>query len=99
MKKPEEKPAPKKEEKKAAPIKEEITIDFSQSDYNWRVIYQQMPRKREEGAAHAQVMEWIREGKLVIKDFISDYYDFADSVQAYEDLLARKVLKKGIIKF
>lgn len=81
------------------PEKEEITIDFSKADYNWRVIYQQMPRKREEGAAHAQVMEWIREGKLNIKDFISDYYDFTDSVKAYEDLLSRKIMKKGIIKF
>jgi len=58
-----------------------------------------MPRKREEGAAHEQVMQWMAEGKLNIKDFISDYYDFADSVQAYEDLLSRKILKKGIIKF
>ena len=81
------------------PEKEEITIDFSKADYNWRVIYQQMPRKREEGAAHEQVMQWMAEGKLNIKDFISDYYDFADSVKAYEDLLARKILKKGIIKF
>ena len=81
------------------PEKEEITIDFSKADYNWRVIYQQMPRKREEGAAHAQVMEWIRSGKLVIKDFISDYFDFKDAVAAYDKLLAKKILKKGVIKF
>lgn len=81
------------------PEKEEITIDFSKSDYNWRVIFQQMPRKREEGAAHEQVMEWINSGKLVIKDFISDYFDFDHAVEAYEALLSRKILKKGIIKF
>ena len=81
------------------PEKEEITIDFSKCDYNWRVIYQQMPRKREEGAAHEQVMKWIRSGELVIKDFISDYFDFDDAVEAYEKLLSRKILKKGIIKF
>ena len=27
----------------ACPEKEEVTIDFSPADYNWRVIYQQMP--------------------------------------------------------
>ncbi|WP_295764239.1 zinc-binding dehydrogenase [uncultured Oscillibacter sp.] len=81
------------------PEKEEITIDFSPADYNWRVIYQQMPRKREEGAAHAQVMEWIRNGELNIKDFISDYYDFKDVLEAYDALLSRKVLKKGIVRF
>lgn len=81
------------------PEKEEITIDFSQADYNWRVIYQQMPRKREEGAAHEQVMQWIRSGQLNIKDFISDYLDFKDAVDAYDKLLSRKILKKGIIRF
>ncbi len=81
------------------PEKEEITIDFSQADYNWRVIFQQMPRKREEGEAHAQVLEWMRSGKLNIKDFISDYFDFDDAVEAYAKLLDRKIMKKGIIKF
>ncbi|SBW09995.1 conserved hypothetical protein [uncultured Eubacteriales bacterium] len=81
------------------PEKEEITIDFSKADYNWRVIYQQMPRKREEGEAHEQVLAWMRSGELNIKDFISDYFDFSDSVEAYAKLLDKKVLKKGIIKF
>ena len=81
------------------PEKEEITIDFSKADYNWRVVYQQMPRKEEEGAAHEQVMEWIRSGKLVVKDFISDYFKFEDSVHAYEKLLNREISKKGIIVF
>ncbi|HYE67230.1 MAG TPA: zinc-binding dehydrogenase, partial [Anaerovoracaceae bacterium] len=81
------------------PEKEEVTIDFSKASYNWSVIYQQMPRKEEEGAAHAQVLDWVRSGELVIKDFISDYYKFDDSIQAYEKLLNREVLKKGIITF
>ncbi len=81
------------------PEKEVVTIDFSKADYNWSVIYQQMPRKAEEGAAHAQVMEWIRSGELVIKDFISDYFKFDDSVEAYQKLLDRKIEKKGIIVF
>ncbi len=81
------------------PEKEEITIDFSKADYNWRVIYQQMPRKREEGLAHKQVLAWMRNGQLNIKDFISDYFQFKDAVHAYDLLLSRKILKKGIITF
>ena len=81
------------------PPVEQITIDFSKADYNWNVVYQQMPRKEEEGAAHEQVMDWIREGKLVVKDFISDYFKFEDSVEAYQKLLDRKINKKGIIVF
>ena len=37
------------------PEKEEVTIDFSPQAAQWRVVYQQMPRSGEEGAAHAQV--------------------------------------------
>lgn len=81
------------------PEKEEITIDFSPADYNWRVIYQQMPRKREEGQAHEQVLAWMRSGQLNIKDFISDYFPFDQAVEAYDKLLSKKILKKGIITF
>lgn len=79
--------------------KEEITIDFSQASYNWRLICQQMPSKPEEGSCHEQIMQWIKGGDLVIKDFISDYFDFKDSVNAFEKLLNREIMKKGIIKF
>lgn len=81
------------------PPVEQITIDFSKADYNWNVVYQQMPRKEEEGAAHEQVMEWIRDGKLVLKDFISDYFKFENSVEAHQKLLDRQISKKGIIVF
>lgn len=81
------------------PEKEEITIDFSKASYNWNVKFQQMPRKREEGEAHEQVMEWIQSGKLVVKEFISDYFTFEDSVQAYEKLLNREIMIKGIVTF
>lgn len=81
------------------PEKEEITIDFSKASYNWSVVYQQMPRKKEEGEAHEQIIQWIRTGDLVIKDFISDYFKFDDAVQAYEKLLNRQIMKKGIVVF
>ena len=81
------------------PEKEEITLDFSSASYNWNLIFQQMPRKIEEGEAHQQVLDWVRSGDLVVKDFISDYFDFNQSVEAYDKLLDRQVLKKGIITF
>jgi len=81
------------------PEKEEITIDFSPASYNFSVIYQQMPEKKEEADAHDQVVEWIRSGELVMKDYISDYFKFEDSLEAFDKLLNREILKKGIITF
>jgi len=79
--------------------KNEITIDFSKASYNWNFICQQMPDKKEEGNAHQQILDWIREGKLVMKDSISDYFQFDDAVMAYNKLLAGEILKKGIVRF
>ena len=77
----------------------QITLNFGAASYNWNFICQQMPEKAEEGVAHKQILEWVQEGKLVMKDFISDYFPFDDSVSAYDKLLGGKVLKKGIITF
>lgn len=79
--------------------KEQITIDFSAASYNWNFICQQMPRKDEEAAAHQQVLEWIRTGKLNPADFISDYFEFDQAIEAYQQMLDSKISKKGIIKF
>ena len=79
--------------------KEQITIDFSKASYNWNFICQQMPEKKEEADAHDQVLKWMRDGKIVMKDFISDYFEFDEAIEAYEKLLDRKILKKGIIRF
>lgn len=81
------------------PPVEQISIDFSKAPYNWGIQYQQFPKKPEEGAVHEQICTWIREGKLQIKDFISDYFKFEDSVEAFQKLLNREIQKKGIIVF
>lgn len=81
------------------PEKEEMTIDFSKANYNWNIIFQQMPVKAEEGAAHEQVMKWIASGKLVFKDFISDYFPIEKASEAYQKKLDRKIMGKGIITF
>lgn len=81
------------------PKKEDMHLDFHPADYNWVLNFQQMPRKDEEGAVHDEVIGWIREGKIDLKDFISDYYFIDDAVEAYQDAQNKKILKKGIIVF
>ena len=81
------------------PKTQELHIDFSRADYNWILNFQQMPRKDEEAAVHDELIGWIREGKLRLKDFISDYYTFDRAVQAYQDAVDRKIQKKAVIVF
>ncbi|HAX52056.1 zinc-dependent alcohol dehydrogenase [Muricomes intestini] len=81
------------------PRKEEMHIDFSKADYNWVINFQQFPLKGEEAIAHDEVIQWIREGKIDLKDYISDYFIFDDVIEAYDKALNKKVLKKGIVVY
>ena len=81
------------------PEKTEVTIDFARAPYNWRVIYQQIPYKKEEADTHRQILDWIREGKLDPHDFVSDVFPLDQAPQAYEKMLNKEILKKGVITF
>lgn len=75
------------------------TVDWTDAPYNWSLQFQQFPSKREEGEAHAQVMQWLHNGDISLDDFISDIFDFSDILGAFELLEQRKIAKKGIIRY
>ena len=74
-------------------------IDWSRAPYNWQLQFQQFPSKVEEGQAHNQVMNWLKAGVIDLKDYISDRFDFADILEAFEKLEARQIAKKCIIRY
>lgn len=74
-------------------------IDWSGAPYNWTLQFQQFPSKVEEGACTKQICEWIKDGTIDLKDYISDYFAFEDILKAFEKLEKRKISKKGIIVF
>ncbi|MBQ6551535.1 MAG: zinc-binding dehydrogenase [Lachnospiraceae bacterium] len=77
----------------------DMHLDWSQAPYNWTLQFQQFPSKIEEGEAHEQIIEWIREGRLNMKDYISDYFDFKNILDAFEKLEKKQIAKKGIIVY
>ncbi len=74
-------------------------IDWSRAPYNWQLHFQQFPSKKEEGACNEQIIKWIREGKICLKDFISDTFSFAQFREAFDRLEKKEIAKKGIILF
>ncbi|MDR1824528.1 MAG: zinc-binding dehydrogenase [Bifidobacteriaceae bacterium] len=72
-------------------------IDWSAADYNWTLQFQQMPRKAEEGAVHAQIMDWINAGVLDVDAFISHYFDFDHILDAFALVAERRPGTKKII--
>lgn len=74
-------------------------IDWSGAPYNWQLQFQQFPSKQEEGDAHHQIMNWLRAGVINLKEFISDYVDFADILSAFDKVEKREIAKKCIIRY
>lgn len=76
-----------------------MLLNWTDAPYNWKLNFQQMPYKEEEGACHEQILEWVSEGKLKLIDFISDFYSFNNVLTAFQDYRNGKTLKKVIIKY
>ena len=76
-----------------------MQIDWEKAPYNWQLQFQQFPGKEEEGEAHAQVMQWIKDGVIDLKDYITDYFPFENILEAFEKLARREIKGKGIIVY
>lgn len=81
------------------PKSSQMNLDWSGAPYNWKLNFQQMPSKEEEGKSLQSILQWIEEGKINLTDFISDYYDFEEVVQAFKDYTEGKITKKAVIVF
>ncbi len=76
-----------------------MEINWAEAPYNWQLQFQQFPSKVEEGAAHNQVMNWLKAGVIDLKDYISDYFDFEDILAAFEKLEKKQIAKKCVIRY
>lgn len=76
-----------------------MELDWSKAPYNWRLYFQQFPNKAEEGAATDQILSWIKTGKIDLKDYISDYFEFENILDAFEKMEHHQIKKKGIVVY
>ena len=77
----------------------DMNISWAPAPYNWSVKFIQFPIKRQEADAHDQVIEWVRSGKLDLKDYVSHVLPFERILDAF-DMVAKKVpVKKIVIKY
>ncbi len=75
----------------------QLHLDYHEAPYNWKINFQQMPYKQEEGDCHEEILQWVEEGKLVLHDFLSDVYSFEHILQAFEDYLTGKTERKVVV--
>ena len=81
------------------PKSDQMHLDWSKAPYNWKLNFQQMPSKLEESESYNQILTWVRDGKIDLKDFISDYFAFENILDAFKKYTSNQILKKAIITY
>ncbi|MDO4647595.1 MAG: zinc-binding dehydrogenase [Eubacteriales bacterium] len=77
----------------------QMELDWSRAPYNWTLQFQQFPSKKMEGEMTEQILSWIGQGEICLKDFVSDYFSFENILEAFQKLEAGEIKKKGIITY
>ncbi|NLW79277.1 MAG: alcohol dehydrogenase catalytic domain-containing protein [Ruminococcaceae bacterium] len=81
------------------PAAHEMTLNWDHAPVNWQLLFQQDPIPDDVGLPYGQVLGWLKNGALDLKDFISDYFDFKDVIDIYKRFEKKEFSKKVIIKF
>ena len=83
----------------ASPPKLEMNLSWAPAPYNWSLTFVQFPEKKEEAAQHEEVMEMIRTGELVPRDFISLVLPQGEIATAFDLVEQKKTDLKTVIEF
>ena len=75
-----------------------MQLDWGSAPYNWNLEFVQWPTFIEESETHSQIMDWIKNGMINPKDYISHVMKFDDVIEAFK-LVEEKKATKIIIEF
>lgn len=70
-----------------------VKLEKSRGPYNFNLFIHQWPTRKREHDAQEPLVEWIQDGKLSYKDFVSVEYPIQEIAAAYENSLAKRPIK------
>ena len=79
--------------------KGEHLINWEEAPFCFNLRFAQWPSKAEEASVHDEIIELMKQGVLKGSNYISDVFDFKDSVEAIEYFKAKKNKGKIAIRF
>ena len=79
--------------------KSEHLINWEEAPFCFNLRFAQWPSKAEEASVHDEIIELTKQGVLKGSNYISDVFDFKDSVEAIEYFKAKKNKGKIAIRF
>jgi len=71
----------------------DLTLVKESAPYNWKLIVHQWPDSVKEAAAQQPLCEWIRQGKISSKEFITHQLDFSEVEKGFELIRNNEALK------
>ncbi len=76
-----------------------MQLDWKDAPYNWTLEFFQYPEKDEEAAAHEQVVDWVLEGVLDPKEFVSHVFQADDILKAFDLFQSGQPAKKIVVSY
>lgn len=70
-----------------------LHIDRKLADFNFNLFVHQWPTRQYEREAQSTLCQWIREGKLTSKDFITHRFPLKNIADGFAAVRERKVVK------
>ena len=77
----------------------EMNLSWAPAPYNWSLTFVQFPEKKEEAAQHEEVMEMIRTGECLPRDFISLVLPQGEIATAFDLVEQKNTDPKTVIEF
>ncbi len=70
-----------------------VKLEKSRGSYNFNLFIHQWPTRKREHDAQEPLVEWIQDGKLSYKEFVSVEYPIQEIAAAFENSLAERPIK------
>lgn len=79
--------------------KMEMDLSWVNAPYNWSLKFLHVPVKKEQADAYDQIIEWVRNGKINLKDYISHVIPFDQILDAFAMIERKEPVKKIVITY
>ena len=75
----------------------DVEFSWAEAPRNFSIRYLHMPVKEQQAAAFPVIIEWVREGKIQLSDYISHRIPFSNILDAFQMVEANQTKKKIVI--
>lgn len=77
----------------------EMQLSWADAPQNWTLRFLHVPVKEQQAEAFPEIVEWVKQGKIKLGDYISHRIPFSQILEAFEMVENRVPMKKIVITY